>query len=108
PAAAVCEVGFFSTARLIASANVIRSAGAGVCACPVEQRSMEQTRTPGVKPRTTGRYLTRRFGPSGLTTPANALDDDIQHRNERQIEERRGDHAARDGRADRVPRLAAR
>src|SRR6185436_2321197 len=83
PAAAPATVGFFSWARAMASANVTRTTGAGACAPAPAALTLS------------------------ATTTTEAFDHDIEDRNESEIQERRRDHAAGDGGAHRVARLAS-
>src|SRR5437762_6322152 len=66
----------------MASANVMWTTGGGaVCACAATAIALS-------------------------AAAANALDDNIENRNEGEVQERRRDHAAGDGGADRVARFA--
>src|SRR4030095_11970860 len=91
PAAAIADDGFFSIARLIASSNVTRSVGTG---CAIT--------TALVRSSTAVAVLTP------FTSGPNGFHDDVQNRNEREIEKRGDEHAAGDGRTDRMARLLPR
>src|SRR6266536_574891 len=97
----------------MASANVTRTVGIGAWAnanVPARQSpmaSVAQAFRPaiaGLKPcATKTRFRCRQ---SSSATASNALDHDIQDRDEREVQECRCDHAAGDGGADRMARLA--
>src|SRR5262252_9988509 len=104
PAAASATVGLFSCARRIASLNVTRTTGAGACALAAWPQSSARIdavarEATAERAETAERNL---FGAlcgvcacfPGLPlhpTTSDALDDHIQNRNERQIQEGRRD-----------------
>src|SRR5262245_37993150 len=105
PAIACAMVGLFAIARSIACANVRRSRP---WATTVEGTSTSK-RTPVAQ--TFMICATRSLGmrvalrDDELSCSPQRLDDDIQNRNKQNVQERREQHAARDGGADRVPAL---
>src|SRR5438477_3638231 len=99
--AAAATDGFLSTARSMASLKVTRMTGSGAWA-DIEAVMQNATRAA-----VTGRRALRSCHASALALETDALDDDIQHRNECEIEEGRREHAAGDCGADRMTRLAA-
>src|SRR5438552_6564437 len=116
PVAAAATVGLFSCARRMASAKVTRMVGEGGCAntnavaphAPTVTTATAQTKCnhEDTETRRRGRS-SNHFVPSCLggcifsvsrrglvATAPNALHDDSQHRNKREIQARRRDHAA--------------
>src|SRR2546427_2972633 len=117
PAAATADEGFRSTARLIASWNVMRSAGGGACAA--SEATKASAMIAALKRCATNGRLWR--SPLGLRNPGSrlrrgfviappppdAFHHDVQDGNKGQIQKGRRDHAPGYRGADRVPRLAA-
>src|SRR3954468_2554258 len=92
PADAAATVGFFSCARWIASANVTRTTGAGaVCVCVCADTAITE-RNAVMK----SCAIVKTQHALHVTTPSQALDHHIQHGDEREVQERRGDHASGD------------
>src|SRR5437879_3909289 len=100
PLAAAATVGFFSMARSIASLNVTRMAGDGAVCADVAAAAACTASTASAH-----RATFAQRSPLRLPFAANAFDNDIENRNEREVQERGGQHAAGDGGADRVPGL---
>src|SRR4051812_40084090 len=96
PVAATTTVGFFSTARRIASSKVTRSVGVGACALATavgaELACPEASRTAPPNNSATARAEQARPLRLGFTLRSDALDHHIQHRDEQQVEERRRQH----------------